>query len=203
MIEHDDTARAVQIAEYLTLATGEKWAQRADQHGRANIIFGPQLGEHLYIGSANGNPKRIEIHGSLHIGDVNLYTYLRSLDYKPNHTITVSADRAPAAIASAITRRLLPNYRRDLAAGLAAYHAAEAHQRQIEQIAAEIATSLRGRVPNNTRDHTAFYDGLPGCCVRGYVSSAQSITFEISGVDLKTARAIAQAITDHQPTGPA
>jgi hypothetical protein len=196
----DDTARAQQLAEYLTLATGEAWQQRPDHNGHPNVIYGPQLGEHLYIGSVSGQPQRIAIHGSLTIGTTSLYNYLRSISYSPHHSITVRADRAPAAIAGAIARRLLPNYRRDLAAGLAAYHAAEEQHRQVQQIAAELAASLRGGVYNHTGNGDSFYDGLTGISVKGYVSSPSSISFDIHGADLPTAYAIMQAILANQPT---
>lgn len=192
MNDHDDHARALRIAEYLTLTTGEPWEQRADQHGRDNIIFGPTLGEHLFISTRP--PNRIEIYGSLTIGAANLYTYLRRYDYTPDHTITVRADRPPAQIAKAITRRLLPAYRRDLAAGLARFAAAEQRRRQVEQIAAEIAAGLNGGVHTHNGEGDSFYDGLAGCSVTGYVSSPESVTFEIRSANLATARAIVQAI---------
>ncbi|HYU12182.1 MAG TPA: hypothetical protein VEK82_06375, partial [Stellaceae bacterium] len=103
---------AADLAEHLSLITGETWSAAPHQH-RADVrtLHAARDGAELMVEPARER-RRLLIVGSFWIED-DLDNHKPTRDR--HHTITAAAERPVIAIARDIARRLLPAYRADLA----------------------------------------------------------------------------------------
>ncbi len=190
---------AADIAERLSLITGETWTARLPAHRRNDmrIIVAERDQAEIEITQATST-HRFELCGSLS----DAYNHRRH--DAPPLRITVADHRPAVEIAKEIARRLLTTYRAELDEARrrkSSYDTARAYE---EVIAAELAALVGGGIYTYQEHKNAFHNGSTGPHLKAYVSHGYGVTFErISNVSVEAARRILAILKDEQPVRPA
>lgn len=189
---------AAEIAERLSLITGETWTTEPPAHGRddmRSVVAERDQAEIEITHAAHTN--RFELRGSL--GDA--YNH-RRYDV-PQLRITVADHRPAVEMAKEIARRLLTTYRAELREARrrkASHDAARAYE---EATAAELAALVGGGVYTYQERKNTFHNGSTGPHLKAYVSHGYGVTFEqISNVSVEAARRILTILRDEKPVRP-
>jgi hypothetical protein len=186
------------IAERLSLITGETWAAELPAHRRDDmqIIVAERDQAEIEITHATYT-HRFELCGSL--GDA--YNHRRH--DAPPLRISVADHRPAVEIAKEIARRLLTSYRAELHEARrrkATYDTARAYE---ETIASELAALVNGGIYTYQEHKNAFHNGSTGPHLKAYVSHGYGVTFErISNVSVEAARRILAILKDEKPVRP-
>lgn len=131
------------LAQSLTTITGQLWRHETISDDHHYWLICDADDARISVREDDGH---LDIGGSFWESDTNLLDYVRSAAYKPRHNIGASAARSPLAVAREICRRLLPEFRADLARARALHAERLLEIQRSIQLAADLAALASGKV---------------------------------------------------------